>query len=137
MSVYVHEHFVSSRLLQTGESQPELGSGWTGMSITTHRCSSTRHQGRRGTGCSCWMACFRQRQYMDLFRAFTQLRVYLALPRLSTECARNPCLYFEALYLSVCGVRRKSRYGSKVCLYTLLLNIQSHENVPRLNIVRD
>jgi len=92
---------VSSRLLQSAESQPGVVSGWTGMSITTQRCSSTRHQGRTGTGCSCWMAWFRQRQYMDLFRAFTQLRVYLALPRLSTECARNPCLYLEALYLSM------------------------------------
>ena len=116
MSVYVQIRSVSSRLLQSGESQPGVDIGWAGMSITTRRCSSTRHQQCRGTGCSCWMACFRQRQYMDLFRAFTQLRVYLALPRLSTECGRNPCLYLEALYLSVCGVRRKSRYGNKVYL---------------------
>ena len=85
------------------------------------------------------MACFRQRQYMDSFCAFTQLRVYLALPRLSTECARNPCLYFEALglYLSVCGVRQSPDMAIKCRPSTLLLIIQSHENIPRLNIVRE
>jgi len=38
----------------------------------------------------------------------------IAMPRLSAECARNPCLYFEALHLSV-------EYDESPNTYSMLL----------------